>query len=921
MLSLGQIISAIFIYVLVLFCIAYVGEKNSKKHNNFFDNALIYSLSLAVYCTSWTFYGSVGTAANSGMIFLATHLGSLLSTIVWWSVLRKIIRVKNKFRITSIVDFVSARYDKSEGLGIVASLLLVFGLIPYIALQLKAIIKTMHFVSNTPQSTFVNGDHVGLFVVLIMILCTIFFGIRKLNTTERHPGMVLVLAFESFVKLAAFLSIGIFVTYFMNNGFDDLLDKIPSLTNQNPSIMGSTSNSTISWTTQILLSCCATLFLPRQFHIAVIENSDENHIKTAKWLFPLYLFLINIFVLPLAIGGKLAGLDLANADYFVLLLAQLGKIKLLSLFVFLGGFSAAAGMIMLETMTVATIISNNIVLPVCSRIKKLSWMTRHLLKVRWFSASMFIIASFTYMEIVGEKDALVAMGMISFVAALQFVPIIIGSLSWKSGSKIGAYIGLSSGAAIWFYTLIIPSFIKSGWLSQGILQDGPFGMTLLRPESLMGLTGLDSLSHASFWSMFFNIGSYITFSILYPPKETEQQISEDYTNAIPKEALDEIYLDESNDTILLSSKKLLFIELLENFFTEDEARKILNEALLKLKITKSHISILKLAELYDEVEKVMAGFIGTAAAHSALLKTEIISSAENENLSKVYGTLLASMKINPNDLKKQIILYQEKEKLMVKETKQLEELVERKSMELEEQRNINVHMSKLSALGEMAAGIAHEINNPLTIIGSCTWLIQKLAEKGNADKQLLLKYCHEIEKTITRISKIIIGLKTVSRDATNEDFEQAKIGDVINDVLLLCSERYNSHGIALKIDLDDVFFHTLINCRRVQLSQVFLNLFGNSFDAIECLSEKWICIDGEKTNDKLVLRFSDSGSGIPKEIQEKIFQPFFTTKEIGKGTGLGLSISNSIIKKHQGDFYIDNNVPHTCFVIVLPLEA
>jgi Na+/proline symporter/signal transduction histidine kinase len=920
--SINLVVVSIFVYVLILFGVAYIGESSRKKNHKIHDNALIYSLSLAVYCTSWTFYGSVGTAANNGLLFLAVYLGPMISTIAWSSVLTKLIRIKNKFRITSIVDFVSARYDKSEGLGMVASFLLIFGMIPYIALQLKAIIKTIHLISNTPQNTFANGDHIGLYVVLMVSLCTIFFGIRKLSATERHPGMVLVLVFESLVKLAAFLTIGIFVTYFMNHGIDDLLSKLPTINSANFTFMGSDGNTdSITWITYLILSASAVLFLPRQFHIAVIENTNENHVQTAKWLFPLYLFLINIFVLPIAIGGVLAGLDIVNADYFVLLLSQIGNNKIFSLFIFLGGFSAATGMIMLETMTISTIITNNVLLPISSRFKNLSWMTKHLLKLRWLAAVSFILGSYFYMEVVGEKNALLAMGMISFVASLQFVPIILGSLFWKDGSKTGAYAGLSLGAILWFYTLIIPSFIKSGWLSENILKEGAFGVALLIPESQMGLYGLHPLSHAVFWTMLLNVGAYVTVSILYPPSESEQQIAEDFVNPKPSELLDEVYLDESHDIILLEEKVNVFYRVLVNYFSENKSNMIIQQSLNQLKINlKTHISILKLAELYDELEKIMAGFIGTAAAHHALQKAGVFSTGEREDISKIYGNLLASMKINPNELKKQIFLNQEKEKIMLQETRQLEAIIQKKTLELEEQKNVNFHISKMSALGEMAGGIAHELNNPLTIISSSNQVIRKLVEKGTIDKDLFLKYCNYIDKTITRISKIIIGLKTVSRDATNEDFLPTTIGNIIDDVVSLCGEKYRAAGNELRFNLNDPIFQTEISCRRVQISQVILNLLSNSYDAIEFLPERWIQIDCAIKDERLVLRFIDSGSGIPKDIQEKIFLPFYTTKEVGKGTGLGLSISNSIINNHNGNFYIDNDCLNTCFVMILPIS-
>lgn len=920
--SINEIWVTLGLYVAILVGVAWLGEKKRQNNNKFFESAFIYSLSLAVYCTSWTFYGSVGTASTSGLLFLTIYLGPMISTILWSNLLVKMVRVKNKFRITSIVDLISARYDKSEGLGIVATTLLIFGIIPYIALQLKAIVRTIHIVASMPQVGILSGDYIGIYVALMLSIITIFFGIRKLNTTERHPGMVLVLAFESIIKIMTFLAVGIFATYFLNDGIDELLEKLPSLTTANYHFMGDEGGTdTLTWLTYLLLSSSAILFLPRQFHIAVIENTSEEHIKTAKWLFPLYLFLINIFVLPIAISGKIAGLDPAKADYFVLLLSQLAQNKIFTLFIFLGGFSAAAGMIMLETITVSTIITNHLILPVSTRLKTLSWFAGHLLKLRWISAFFLIFASYGYMEVIGDTNALIGMGMISFVASLQFAPIVLGSLYWRGGSRVGAIVGLSFGALLWFYTLVIPSFIKSGYLHDGLLKDGLFGFSFLRPESLMGLSGFHSLTHSVFWTMLFNIGFFVVFSILYPPVETEAKIAEEFVSSAPLEIVEFVQLDESYDYVVLENKKVQFLSVLEKYFLTNVAETILKNSLSTLKIDqKKYISILNLAELYDDIEKNMAGYIGTSAAHNALKKANIIDQYEMEELNNVYAKLIASMKISPKDLTKQIVLFQEKEKLMKYETLKLEELIEQKNEELEEQKGALFQASKLTALGEMAGGIAHELNNPMAIISSTNQIMRRLIEKDDFDKESLVRYSENIEKTINRISKIINGLRTVSRDSSEEVSAPVTLCEVLDDVLSLCSEKIKNSGCELRVDLNSIAFKTSISCRRVQLSQVFLNLIGNAFDAVENLEEKWIQIDARIDNDKLIIRFIDSGKGIPESIQTKVIQPFFTTKEIGKGTGLGLSISHRIIKNHKGDFYIDNSCPNTCFTVELPLS-
>jgi signal transduction histidine kinase len=230
------------------------------------------------------------------------------------------------------------------------------------------------------------------------------------------------------------------------------------------------------------------------------------------------------------------------------------------------------------------------------------------------------------------------------------------------------------------------------------------------------------------------------------------------------------------------------------------------------------------------------------------------------------------------------------------------------------------HAAKMTILGEMAGGIAHEINNPITVISATNRMLKKTFEKGITDPAVYAKYFEEMDKTIIRINKIITGLRVVSRDGANEGFQEEKLQDIFNDVIGLCGEKFKNHNVDLRVDLENDIFQTTIKCGRIQLSQVFLNLLGNAYDAIEQNAEKWISIECALIQDKLEIRFTDSGNGIPLELQEKILTPSFTTKVLGKGTGLGLSISNSIIKSHKGEFTIDNNCKNTCFVITFPIH-
>ncbi len=924
MFNVATVITTIFAYVVGLFAIAYFTERRDDKGFKLINSPLIYSLSLAVYCTSWTFYGSVGSASKSGLIFITIYLGPMISMTLWWSVLRKLVRIKQRLRITSIVDFISARYDKSEGVGVIAACLVTAGTMPYVALQLKAIVKTMSvMVSDVGQAdTEILGSSTGLFVVGLMTLCTLFFGVRKLDSSERHPGMILVLAVECIVKLVAFLCVGFFVTYSLNNGFDNLISKMPEVMDDAYSFVGIRDlKDVLTWMTYLILASSAILFLPRQFHVAVVENSQEKHIKTAKWLFPLYLILINLFVLPITISGKLAGLDASLADTFVLLLPITQGQTALSMLTFIGGFSAAMGMIMIATVSVATIITNHILIPLFTRVDSLKFLTKHLIKLRWLVASLFIIGSYSYMKIVGGKYALVAMGMVSFAAALQFAPVIIGSLYWKKGSRFGAYSALILGATIWFYTLVIPAFVKSGWMKSSLLNEGLFGSRFLRPEALFGFEGYHHLTNAVLWTMIFNIGGYVLGSILFPQSNSEKRIAKEFVEALPHDEINTVDLEGVEDTIDLSEKKVILEGVLNSYYNDNQVREIISSSLEKFKVdSKEKISLPRLSDLLEEIEKVLAGVIGTAAAHQAISSANLLSKNEKDELSKVYGDIMANMMISPREMNKKIILFQEREKMMEQQTKILENTIQKRELELEEQKAIAFHASKMSSLGEMAGGIAHEINNPLAIIASSIGLMRKMQEKGKMTPEKFNNILDNINATLERVSKIISGLRTVSRRTDEDDFRFITMLDMMTDVLGLCSEKFKNYGIHIDINLEDPLYQIELYCDQVQFSQVLVNLISNSYDAIEMLEEKWVKIRLEQRGNYLILSIEDSGKGIPKEIKEKIFQPFYTSKPIGKGTGLGLSISKKILEKHGGSLEIDNESKNTRFIMTIPFK-
>jgi Na+/proline symporter/two-component sensor histidine kinase len=669
----ATIIGIILLYIGLLFLLGLRGERRGIAGRKAGNHPLIYSLSLAVYCTSWTYYGSVGSAATSGMFFLTIYLGPTLAILLWWRVLRKLIRLKNQQHITSIADFIAARYGKSQLLGALATLIALVGSIPYIALQLKAVTSTFGVITQEQAGRLAMiSDHVGPIIVFLMILFTIAFGVRRLDPTERHQGMVMVVAAESLVKLVTFLVVGIFITYF---AFDGLTDIFQRLQEHAPPAAGITADhpSPLMWLTYLLLSMSAILFLPRQFHISVVENSDENHLRSAMWLFPLYMLLICFFVYPLAQAGLLAGLPAAEADTFVLRLPLHFGQQWLALFVFLGGFSAATAMVMISSMTLATMSTNHLLLPIINWTERLTFLRRHLLEARWAAVVFILISSYWFELIVGSSYSLVRMGIISFAAALQFAPSILGGLFWIKGNRIGAMLGLSAGFLTWGYTVIIPSFVRSGWLPLSLLDEGPWGLSHFRPEHLFGLTGLDPLSNAVVWSMVFNIGLYVLGSLLAEVNDEEKKQAHSFVRVLAADSAPESDLPRQA-AVNLSAKREMLISILSQYFPPEKAVVLFDQCLARAALAPEaeKISVLELADLCAAVEKQLAGTIGAAAAHAALKREMIFIPEETRSLQQAYSEILASLSLSPEDLRLKIDYYREREQLVTSHAAELE---------------------------------------------------------------------------------------------------------------------------------------------------------------------------------------------------------------------------------------------------------
>lgn len=643
MFSSLTVILTVTLYMAVLFGIAQLVERRGETRRESFKSPWVYCLSLAVYHTSWTFYGSVGFAASSGLQFLGVYLGAMLGIALWWVTLRRMVFAKEVFRITSIADFISTRYNRSETIAALVTLIALFGVLPYIALQLKAVVASFQLITDHESSTMGWGLS-GLLITLFMIAFTIMFGMRRLDPTERHLGIMTALAVECLVKLVAFITIGLFVSFGLFNGFDDITERLFDQGFERVIQISGTSNSGIMWLTLIVLSFAAIQNLPRMFHVAVVENADHKHIKTAIWVLPLYMVLINLFVVPIAAGGLLMGLPQESADYYVLLLPQLAGNNALTLLAFIGGFSAATGMIIVTTMTLSTMASNHLILPVLERVPACRFIKPFLLQIRWLLAAMILLGSYGFAIEFTDSYILVAIGLISFVAVLQFSPALLGGLFWSRGNSAGALAGLFAGFLMWIYTLMIPAFISHGWFPETILDDGLFGFALLRPEALFGFDEIGSIPHSVFWTLLVNIGFYIIGSLLYNPHKAERNLSTEFLCSLkpaPSQRARPTGLDRY---IPLDDKLNEAQTLLESYLNKDKTKAALLQITEDLQVTgKSHIAIIELLEFHRMLEHILAGSIGAASAHKAMESSIRYNTREATDLKALYSHLVVEL--------------------------------------------------------------------------------------------------------------------------------------------------------------------------------------------------------------------------------------------------------------------------------------
>ena len=907
MIPVALVVAVSFAYLLLLFAVAYWADARSRQGRSVIGNAWVYALSMGVYCTAWTYFGSVGRAAGSGVWFLPIYLGPMLAMILAWMVVRKMIRISRTYRITSIADFIASRYGKSQWLAGLVTLITVVGIIPYIALQLKGVASAFAVLTQplggVASPAVPWWQDTTLYVALALAGFTIIFGARHLDSTERHEGMVAAIAVESLVKLVAFLAVGVFVTWGLFHGMQDIFaqaDAEPRI--RRLLLFGQGQPFPYAqWMGMTLLAMFSVILLPRQFQVMVVENVQEQHLRRAVWVFPTYLLLINVFVLPIAIGGLLYFGDRPfNPETFVLSLPLAEGQTALALLAFVGGLSAATGMVIVEAIAVSTMVCNDLVMPLLLRMRRFSAsrsgnLTGLLLTIRRLAILGILLLGYLYFHLAGEAYALVSIGLISFAAVAQFAPAMLGGMYWKGGTRRGAMGGLLLGFALWAYTLMLPSLAKSGWLADDFLQNGLWGLAWLKPEALLGLHGLDNLTHSLFWSLLVNLAAYVGLSLWRPPSAAEASQALLFVDVFHRQA-------GARPVFWRGKAQVSELRgLMTRFLGAARAEQLLRDYARQTGVA-DVAQIVPDARLVQFVETQLAGAIGSASARV------MVASAVDEEALDLDGVMRIL------DEASQLRAYSH--------------ALEEKSQSLErataELREANEKLKSLDRLkDDFMSSVTHELRTPLTSIRALSELMHDDPDMDGAQRQQFLDIIVAEAERLSRLVNQVLDMAKIESGQADWHASNVDLRQVLEQSAGSMAETFRERGIRLVLSLPDAVPMVWADADR--LTQVVLNLLSN---AAKYAPRDTGIVNVHLWADARRVSFEvkDNGPGIPPDQQAMVFEKF---RQVAGdqhyrpgGTGLGLPISRQIVEHFGGRLWLTSTPGQgACFGVELPLDA
>lgn len=960
-------------YLGLLFLIAYAAD-NGYIPAKLVEHPAVYSLSLGVYATSWTFYGSVGLANSSGLAFLTIYLGVTAAFLLGPFILRPILRLCRDYQLSSVADLLAFRYG-GRATGFAVTLFMLFGILPYISLQIHAVTRSIQVLAREAAPNLVAFSF-----CLIIVVFAVLFGARHLTPREKHSGLVVAIAFESAVKLLALLIAGLFAVTGVFGGFDEMQQWL----NNNPAELEAMYEpvSTSLWSTLLLLAFGAAFLLPRQYHMTFVENQKPGALNTAFWLFPLYLLLLNLPIFPILWAGKHLQLS-TSADFYVLGVAMTLDKGWLALLIYVGGLSAASAMMIVTTLSLSYMCLNQLLLPLSiSTNNPDTNLYRRLLWSKRIIIAAIISAGYGFYIVIELHEGLASLGLISFVAAIQLLPGVAGLLFWTRATQTGFLLGLMGGAAVWFVLLVWP-----------LLTDAASISSVQKLTGSLGFADVDVWSISTFCSLTVNCFLYVIGSMVTRPSTEEQEAAQacvsdalrplsglvnarsvaDYTTQMEqllgREAAEQevqralVELNMTEDTQVYSAELRLLHERLErnlsgllgptvarltlrgNLALNQPVDLALTESLraMETRLETSRLQMRgmtkelddlrlylrgvlheiplgvcsigpqgeiliwnqamqtisgvgdrfarqsKLQDLPDPWNEMLAEFSESSERHLFKLHTEVAGIDKTFNFHKSHVSTPSG---RTEQTTGQVILVEDRTNIDLLET----ELA---------------HSERLASIGRLAAGVAHEIGNPLTGIASIAQNLEFHSEKISASENSA-----DILAQVDRINAIVKSLLTFARNEPtgHDDREQVDLASSISQAIQLVRLAEQAKNLQFDVETNGSLY---VHANARQMVQVFVNLLSNACDVSNPGDR--IIISGDVTGDRVVVTIRDFGPGIPIEDQNRVFEPFYTTKAVGQGTGLGLSLVYSMINEHAGKIIIINNVTSgSCFEISLP---
>ncbi len=886
--------------VLVLACVAYVGllfvlafiadARAEAGWRGLLRSPVVHTLSLSIYCSAWTFYGAVGYAARSGLDFLTIYLGPTLVFIGWWGILRKLVAVGRRQRVTSIADLLSSRYGKSNATGVIVTVIAVVATTPYIALQLQSVVLSFAaFAQGQPEGwALPSRDAIALYVAGGLALFTVLFGTRNLDAKEQHPGVVMAIAVEAVVKLVALVAVGVFVVWGLAGGPAGIIAKIETSPIADWQLVPS------RWLGMMGLSAMAVITLPRMFQVLVVESGEPRHLSRASWAFPAYLFLMSLFILPIAVMGLDRLPAGSNPDMFVLTLPLAEGQGGLAALAFLGGFSSASSMVIVEAMALATMLSNHVLVPAWFALNPDRRVRGDLrgpvLALRRIAIVFVVGLGYGYYRMSGGAAQLAAMGLIAFAGVAQVLPALLGGLYWRGATRAGAMSGLLIGLAVWLYALFLPSFGAGAVLPAEVMAQGLFGLSWLRPESLFGVTVLDPLIHALFWSLVLNTAAFGVVSLLTFPGPLQRMQGAAFVLALEDEARDgvrgRVQGGLQSETLLEMAQRTLGREVALGFFQQAAAAQ-----------GKTGYLPDATGAFLEALERRLAGSVGAATAHAMM----------SQVLGRARVTVEDLMAVASESA--QIIEYSAR--------------LEAQQGELTRTaRALREANEKLSALSVQKDGflsqISHELRTPMTSIRA----FSELLAEGDLPPEKVAEFGRILQDEAVRLTRLLddlLDLSVLERGTVQLDIGLAHLGQMIDRALVAASQTRPEREVLVHRVAQDEDIYLKTDADR--LVQVLINLISNARKY--CNAERpELTITVRRRGGRVYLDVIDNGAGIPVQSQAIIFEKFAraTDDSTAGGAGLGLAICREILTNLGGSIAYLPGQKGAAFRVTLPLR-